>query len=131
VQRQTCLVALLLFCTKCVTFANVETRRDRRDDQGMAMTGTTFTFRVDPTLKAAFTAMAEEQDLSAAHLLRRMMRDAVEDHDEAAAHERWQQREIDDAMHEADSLQLRGASAGAVESEWSKRKAEIGRSGGA
>jgi hypothetical protein len=43
------------------------------------MTEVTFTFRLDLALKAAFTAIAEDQDLSAAHLLRRMMREAVED----------------------------------------------------
>lgn len=91
------------------------------------MTDATFTLRLDAALKAAFTAMAEEQDLSGAQLLRRMMRDAVDDHQEAAAHERWQQREIGDAMFEADSLRVHGASNDAIEDEWIQRKAEVRR----
>ena len=36
--------------------------------------------------------------MSAAQVLRKMMREAVESHQEAAAHERWLQREIEDAI---------------------------------
>lgn len=95
------------------------------------MTDTSFTFRVDSTLKAAFNVMAEEQDLSAAQILRRMMREAVENHNEAAAHERWQRREIDDAMHEADRTRGHGLSNDALEAEWRQRIDETGHSDGA
>lgn len=56
-------------------------------------------FRVDCGLKNAFAAMAEEQDISAAQMLRRLMRDAVEKHEESTAHERWQRRK-DDIGHD-------------------------------
>jgi len=81
------------------------------------MTDVTLTFRLDSALKEAFIALADEQDLSAAQVLRRMMREAVEEYQEGAAHERWLRREIEDAMHEA---RPRGASMSneAVEAEW-------------
>jgi hypothetical protein len=90
------------------------------------MTDTTLTFRVDCGLKIAFAAMAEEQDMSAAQMLRRLMRDAVEKHEESAAHERWQRREIGDAMQEADVTHGPNLSNDAVETEWQRRKADIG-----
>nr|WP_087573913.1 hypothetical protein [Sphingomonas sp. CDS-1] len=92
------------------------------------MTDATFTFRINSSLKAAFVAMAEEQDLSAAQILRRMMREAVENHNEAAAHERWQRREIDDAMHETDRTRGHGLPNGAIEAEWRQRIDETGHS---
>lgn len=90
------------------------------------MTEVTFTFRLDAALKTAFTEMAEEQDLSAAQVLRRMMRDAVEDHREAAAHERWRAREIGDAMHEADATSRVNLPNDAVEDEWQRQKDAFG-----
>ena len=93
------------------------------------MADVTLTFRIDVALKNAFAAMAEEQDLSAAQLLRRMMRTAVEEHQETASHERWQRREIEDAMHEADATQGLALPNDAVEQEWRQRKDEIARDG--
>ncbi|AEG50391.1 CopG-like domain-containing protein DNA-binding protein [Sphingobium chlorophenolicum L-1] len=95
------------------------------------MTEATFTFRVDSALKAAFNAMAEEQDMSAAQILRRMMREAVENHDEAAAHGRWQLREIGDAMHEADRTHGHRLSNDAIEAEWDQRIEKTDQSDGA
>ncbi|WP_454884477.1 hypothetical protein [Sphingomonas oryzagri] len=86
------------------------------------MTDVTMTFRIDPALKAAFAAMAGEQDLSAAQVLRQMMRDALEKHDESTAHERWQRREIDDAMHEADAAHGLDLSSAMIEEDWRLRK---------
>ncbi|MEH3102182.1 hypothetical protein [Sphingomonas adhaesiva] len=91
------------------------------------MTEVTFTFRLDAALKADFAAMADDQDLSAAQVLRRMMRDAVEDHREAAAHDRWQRREIDDAMHEADGTRSSNPSHDTVADDWRARKDAVAR----
>jgi len=95
------------------------------------MTDTTFIFQVDSALKAAFNAMAEEQDMSAEKILRRMMREAVENHDEAAAHGRWQLREIGDAMHEADRTHEHRLSNDAIEAEWEQRIDQTGQSNSA
>jgi len=98
---------------------------------GAEMTDATFTFRVDEALKAAFAAMAEQQDLSAAQLLRKMMRDAVEEHEEALAHERWQRREIGDAMDEGDRLKKHLRSNASIETEWRDLQDEVEESDGA
>jgi hypothetical protein len=90
-----------------------------------SMTDVTFTFRVDSALKEAFTAMAEKQDLSAAQLLRTMMREAVEKHRQAAAHERWLQREIEDAMHETGKPRSASMSNEAIEAEWRRDQDHI------
>jgi len=91
------------------------------------MTDVTMTFRLDPILKKAFLAMAEEQDLSAAQILRKMMRGAVEEHQESAAHERWLRREIEDAMHETGKPRSASMSNEAVEAEWRRDRDEIAR----
>jgi len=95
------------------------------------MTDVTLTFRLDRRLKEAFVAMAEEQDLSAAQILRKMMREAVEEHQEAAAHERWLQREIEDAMHETGKPRSASMSNEAVEAEWRRDRDEIATRGDA
>lgn len=94
---------------------------------GLAMTDVTFTFRVDSTLEEAFIAMAEEQDLSAAQILRKMMREAVEEHRQGVAHDRWVRREIKSGMREADLPQTPRLSGEAVEDEWQREKDEIKR----
>lgn len=100
-------------------------------NMGAEMTDATFTFRVDEALKAAFAAMAEQQDLSAAQLLRKMMRDAVEEYEEAVAHERWQRREIGDAMDEGDRLKKHLRPNDFIETEWRELKDEAEESDGA
>ena len=91
------------------------------------MTDVTFTFRLDRPLKEAFAAMAETRDLSAAQLLRRMIREAVERHEEVVAHERWLHREIDDAMHDTGKPRLERFSNEAITGEWERERGEIAR----
>lgn len=89
------------------------------------MADVTFSFRLEAGLRAAFSIMAEKQNLSPAQLLRRMMREVVDEQEEAVAHERWQRREIDDAMHEADATRGLNLPNVAIDDEWQRRKAEI------
>lgn len=91
------------------------------------MTDVTYTFRVDRALKEAFVAMAQEQDLTAAQILRRLMREAVEDHRATAAHEEWMAREIEAAIHEADLADAPRLSNEAVEDDWERQREEINR----
>jgi len=90
------------------------------------MTDVSITFRLDPALKAAFVAMAGERDLSVALLLRRMVRDAVARHVESTAHDGWRQREVDDAILEAEAMRGLSLPNETVEQEWRLRKAEFG-----
>jgi len=58
------------------------------------MSETTFTFRVDETLKEAFTTAAKGRDRSSAQLLRDFMRDFVKQQQEANAHDSWFRSEV-------------------------------------
>jgi hypothetical protein len=91
------------------------------------MTEVTYTFRVERALREAFVAMAEEQDLTAAQILRRLMREAVDQYREAAAHEKWTRSEIGAAMDIADSPSAPRLSSAAVEDEWELHREEIKR----
>ena len=91
------------------------------------MTDVTFTFRLEQPLKDAFASMAEAQDLSAAQLLRKMMREAVERHQEELAHQRWLEREIRDAMHETGKPRSARLSNEAITEEWQREKGGISR----
>lgn len=106
-EQRTCVTITLLFST------------------AFSMIDVTFTFRVDSALKEAFTAMAEKQDLSAAQILRTMMREAVEKHQQAAAHEHWLQREIEDAMQETGKPRGASMSNEAIEAEWRRDQDHI------
>jgi hypothetical protein len=89
------------------------------------MADVTFTFRIDAVLKAAFIAMAEERHVSSAQVLRGMIRDAVEQHRQAKAHDRWMLRQIKKAMHDAEDPKAFRMSGESVEDEWERQKDEI------
>jgi predicted transcriptional regulator len=61
-----------LYLQKCVT-KHIGTNTTKAE----AMTESTFTFRVDEDLKAAFTAAAKGNDRSAAQILRETMREYI------------------------------------------------------
>lgn len=84
------------------------------------------TIRLDAALKAAFIAMARERGMSVPQVLRMLMRDAVARHAESAAHDRWQRREVDDAMREAAVRRDVGLANALIEEDWRRRKAELG-----
>lgn len=57
------------------------------------MSETTFTFRVDESLKSDFSTAAKARDRSSAQLLRDFMRDFVR-REEAAAHDTWFRQQV-------------------------------------
>ena len=67
----------------------------------------TFTFRVDETLKSAFTAAAKAHDRTGAQLLRDFMRGVVSQQQETAEHDAWFRREVEAALAEADGPSTR------------------------
>lgn len=67
------------------------------------MSETTFTFRVDETLKDAFAIAAKTRDRSSAQLLRDFMRDFVRTQEEAAAHETWFRRSVQAGLDAANA----------------------------
>lgn len=94
--------------------------------QKSAMADHSLTIRLDAALKAAFIAMARERGMSVPQVLRMLMRDAVARHAESAAHDRWQRREVDDAMREAAVRRDVGLANALIEEDWRRRKAELG-----
>ncbi len=80
------------------------------------MPETTFTFRVDETLKDAFAAAAKARDRSGAQLLRDFMRDFIRTQGEASAHEAWFRRSVQaglGAAHAGDTMAAKEVEANA------------------
>ena len=59
------------------------------------MSETTFTFRVDDNLKAAFADAAKQKDRTAAQLLRDFMRNYVAEIQEDVEYDAWFRRKVD------------------------------------
>lgn len=89
------------------------------------MAESTFTFRVDDELKAAFAEVAVGQERTAAQLLRVLMRDAVHRDRELREHDRWFRGEVDRALAEADAPTTRRLDHGSVRSSWQQQRAAI------
>ena len=70
------------------------------------MAESTFTFRVDESLKQEFSSFAKDIDRSGAQLLRDFMRDFVKQQQEAASHDAWYQKQVQIGLDEADAGQL-------------------------
>lgn len=70
------------------------------------MNEATFTFRVDDSLKSAFTQAAQDKDRTGAQLLRDFMRDFVREQEAAAAHDAWFRREVQAGLESANAGEL-------------------------
>jgi|SRR6056297_3315094 len=91
------------------------------------MPETTFTFRVDEELKAAFAEVAANQERSAAQLLRVLMKDAVHHDRELREHDRWFRGEIEHALIEADDPATARTAHESVRSSWQQQRAALER----
>jgi predicted transcriptional regulator len=87
----------------------------------------TFTFRVDDELKAAFAEVAASQERTAAQLLRVLMKDAVYRDRELREHDQWFRGEVDRALGEADDPTTPRLAHEAVRSSWQQQRAAIER----
>lgn len=70
---------------------------------GCIMGEATFTFRVDGKLKDKFAKAAKRSDHNAAQMLRQFMRDFVREQERIEAEEAWIDREMDQALKQADA----------------------------
>jgi predicted transcriptional regulator len=86
----------------------------------IAMTEATFTFRVEEDLKESFTTAAKARDRTGAQLLRDFMRDFVKKQQEAADHDLWFRRQVQEGLDSANSGNL--VAAADVEAEFAKRR---------
>ena len=85
------------------------------------MPETTFTFRVDEGLKAAFTDAARAQDRPGSQLLRDFMREYVE----KAEHDAWFRAEVTQGLRELEDPNVDLIPNEQVEAEWEIQKAEL------
>ena len=91
------------------------------------MAESTFTFRVDEELKAAFAEVAASQERSAAQLLRVLMKEAVHRDRELREHDRWFRGEVEHAVAEADDPATARLAHESVRSSWQQQRAVIER----
>ncbi len=91
------------------------------------MADSTFTFRVDDKLKAAFAEVAGAQERTAAQLLRVLMRDTVQQWHESQEHDAWFRGEIGEALGEAEDPAVERISHHQVVSSWRQQRAELER----
>ncbi|MEX0660001.1 MAG: hypothetical protein WD080_12790 [Egibacteraceae bacterium] len=91
------------------------------------MADSTFTFRVDDALKAAFAEVAAAQEHTAAQLLRVLMRDAVQRWHESQGHDAWFRSEVEHAVREAVDPTVDRIPHDRVLSSWRQQRAELER----
>ncbi len=89
------------------------------------MSETTFTFRVDQSLKTEFSTAAKAHDRSGAQLLRDFMRDFVRHQEEAAAHDAWFRRQVQVGLDSANAGNL--IPAAEVEAQFAGKRAATRR----
>lgn len=89
------------------------------------MGDSTFTFRVDEELKAAFSEIAAAQERTAAQLLRVLMRDAIQQWHDSQAHDAWFRGEVRQALEEADDAAVERVPHDRVLSSWRQQRAEM------
>lgn len=89
------------------------------------MAETTFTFRVDEDLKAAFAETAKAQERTSAQLLRVLMRETVDRAREKREYDEWFLQEVDAALAEADDPNTEWVSHEDVRADWQKQRAEL------
>ena len=85
------------------------------------MPETTFTFRVDDELKAAFSNVAKAHDRPGSQLLRDFMRDYVE----KAEHDAWFRAEVEQGLRELEDPNVELIPHEQVVAEWEVEKAEL------
>ena len=71
-----------------------------------AMSESTFTFRVDESLKADFAEAAKARDRTGAQLLRDFMRDFVREQQQAADHDTWFREQVQAGLDSAKAGEL-------------------------
>jgi len=89
------------------------------------MSESTFTFRVEETLKAEFSNAAKANDRTGAQLLRDFMRDFVQRQNDATAHDTWLRQQVQSGLDAANAGDL--VSAEEVEAEAAAWRAETRR----
>ena len=93
------------------------------------MSESTFTFRVDEKLKAAFAEVAAAQEHTAAQLLRVLMKRTVREWTEGQEHDAWFRAEVAQAVRDADDPSVGRIAHAQVVSSWRDQRAALERRG--
>lgn len=93
------------------------------------MADSTFTIRVDEHLKTAFAAVAEQEERTAAQLLRLLMRQAVDNRRDAHDHDRWFTDQVHHALAEAQDPAAGRVGDVEVATSWQRQRADFERRG--
>lgn len=93
------------------------------------MADSTFTFRVDEELKAAFAEVAAAQDRTVAQLLRVLMREATHLWREAQEHDAWFRDEVAQGITETADPAVDRVPHSQVVSSWRQQRADLERRG--
>lgn len=91
------------------------------------MPDSTFTFRIDEDLKAAFAEAAKAEDRTAAQFLRVLIREAVRRRHDAREHDAWFRGEVERGMREADDPKVRRIPHEHVRSNWRRQRAALAK----
>jgi hypothetical protein len=91
------------------------------------MPDSTFTFRVEEDLKAAFAKVAGSQERTAAQFLRVLMRETVQAAEERRQYDVWFRHEVELAVAEADDPEQPRLDHDEVLSLWQQQRAAIER----
>jgi hypothetical protein len=91
------------------------------------MADSTFTFRIEEDLKAAFATVASAQEHTAAQLLRLLMRGEVKRWNESHAHDAWFRAEVAQALDEAADPTVDRTPHEQVLTSWRQQRAELER----
>jgi len=89
------------------------------------MADTTFTFRVDEELKAAFADAAKAQDRTSAQLLRTLMRETADTAHEKREYDKWFIEQVEIGLKEADDPNTVWISQDEMQKEWAKEREKL------
>ncbi|AXT48366.1 MULTISPECIES: CopG family ribbon-helix-helix protein [Chromobacterium] len=89
------------------------------------MSESTFTFRVDESLKQEFAKVAKLQDRTGAQLLRDFMREVVRKNEEAAEYDQWFRSQVQQGLDQANAGELLPGDQ--VEAHFAAKRAELRR----
>ncbi len=93
------------------------------------MADSTYTFRVDEDLKAAFAVAAEADERTAAQLLRVLMRRHVARQQADDGHDAWCQEQVEAAVAQADEGTVDLVPHDDVATSWQRQRAGFERRG--
>ncbi|GLS23423.1 hypothetical protein GCM10007874_64440 [Labrys miyagiensis] len=86
---------------------------------------TMFTLKLEAELHSAFMAEAQAAHRPASQVVRELMRDFIQQQQEARDHDAWFRAEVEQGMREADDPNVRRVAQEDVTNNWRRQRAEL------